>query len=110
MSHTHGPEEWRKPCRFRTKKLCDENYTQFTHGHLGWECVKEFQPAKSTTHRKDGTVITRKGEPSSVATCTIPSVVPDGASFEQSLAIQLLSAPETYRAEHSRGTLNANPN
>ena len=83
-------------CPFRTKKECDENWTQFQHGHLGVPCVKEFQPAKQTTRRKDGTVITQKGQPSSVATCTIVSHPEVGESFAGSLARQRAAAPPSY--------------
>lgn len=91
MSHTHGPEEWRKPCRFKTKKACDENFTQFTHGHMGTPCVKDFQESKS-----------KKGRMNSIATCTIIVPQPEGLSFEAGLAIQVLAAPESWRAERSR--------
>ncbi len=57
-------------CRFRTIKACDENWTQFQHGHMGTPCVKAFQEMK-----------TKRGTPSKVATCTITEDAPAGMSY-----------------------------
>jgi hypothetical protein len=64
--------------------------------------VKEFQPAKATTRRKDGTVITQKGQPSSVATCTITDHPEVGESFKQNLSRQLAAAPPEYNESLAR--------
>lgn len=84
MSHTHwdgGPV-----CRFRTIKACDENWTQFQHGHLGYPCVKEFQPSKS-----------KRGKVNTIKTCTIVKHPEKGESFRQNLQRQMEAAPQAWK-------------
>lgn len=83
-SHTHHASG--RTCRFATLRECDENVTQFQHGHLGHPCVKDFQPSKS-----------KRGQMNKTATCTIIDLPEAGRSFEQSLADQMARAPQAYR-------------
>lgn len=94
--HKHTPAGI--TCRFATKKRCDENWTQFLHGHMGWPCVKQFQPTKSRSKAKDGTV-RPKGSVGSIATCTIIKHPELGQSFSQTLAEQIAQAPQSWRDE-----------
>lgn len=97
MSHSHwdgGPT-----CRFKTKKACDENFTQYQHGHLGRPCVKEFQPSKS-----------KRGKVNTIATCTIVDRPEHGESFAANLQRQIEAAPQewrdaaqAYNDEHAHG-------
>lgn len=85
-SHTHldgGP-----PCRFPTIKRCDENWTQFLHGHLGRPCVKQFQESKS-----------KRGRMNSIATCTLVTHSPTGQSFAAAIADAIAQAPQEWRDE-----------
>ena len=83
MSHTHwdgGPT-----CRFRTMRECNENMTQYNHGHLGRPCVKQQQPSKS-----------KRGRMNKTETCTLIET-PAGKSFAQNLADQIAAAPPEWR-------------
>ena len=85
MSHTHwdgGPT-----CRFRTMRECNENMTQYNHGHLGRPCVKQQQPSKS-----------KRGRMNKTETCTLIES-PAGKSFAGELQSQLDAAPPEWRAE-----------
>lgn len=82
MPHKHWPDDHpfydRAPfCGFATQKACDKNWTQFRHGHLGRPCVKEIKPSKS-----------KKGQPNTIATCTIVNTQSPGLSFAGELARQ----------------------
>lgn len=100
MSHTH--REGGRPCRFRTMKLCDENATQFAHGHLGHECIKQQQESK-----------TKRGRMNKTATCTIINLPEKGQSFDTLLQAQLAQAPQSWHDElaawerRTGGTLDA---
>lgn len=47
-------------CDMATKKLCDERFTTYLHGHLGKPCVKQIQPSKS-----------KRGKMNTLATCVL---------------------------------------
>lgn len=85
-NHTH--REGGRPCRYRLKRECDEVMTQFNHGHLGVECVKDFQPSK-----------TKRGQMNKTATCTIINLPDKGQSFDTSLVEQVARAPQPWRDE-----------
>ena len=74
VRHKHWPEDHpfyeRAPWHNVTMKACDENYTQWLHGHPGEPCVKQFQPSK-----------TKRGQMNSIATCTIVVTPEHGQSF-----------------------------
>jgi hypothetical protein len=66
MSHTHWPvdliERLFKPpypeastCPFKTKGECDTNFIQWSHGHTGKPCVKDYQPSKSKRGQQNKT-------------------------------------------------------
>jgi hypothetical protein len=78
-------------CRFPTIKACDENWTQFQHGHLGRPCVKQYQPSK-----------TKRGATNSIATCVIIDHAEVGESFKQNLDRQLAAAPPSYNESLAR--------
>ena len=85
--HKHWPEDHpfyeRAPfCDLPTKGACDQRWTEFQHGHAGQACVKDYRIAEKTSKRKDGTVITQKGEASRVATCTIVNLPDHGQSMK----------------------------
>ena len=97
MSHNHATS-WQAAeaerlgialpeCRFRTRKACDENLTQFNHGHLGHPCVKELQESKS-----------KRGRMNSTPTCIL-IVTPSGQSFDALLKDQLAQAPQSWHDE-----------
>lgn len=68
MTHTHRDEG--QACSFKTMKACDENWTQFSHGHIGRPCIKAIQESK-----------TKKGQANKIATCTITAYPEKGMSF-----------------------------
>lgn len=77
--HKHWPEDHpfyaRAPiCPHPTKKKCDEQWTQFQHGHSGTPCIKEIQESKS-----------KRGQMNKVATCTLVRLPESGMSFKQLL-------------------------
>lgn len=81
----HAHREGGYPCRYRTKRECDEVMTQFNHGHLGRECIKDFQPSKS-----------KRGKMNATATCTIIQQPESGLSFAGSLEAQMSRAPQSW--------------
>lgn len=78
----HGPEQGRPVCRFPTKKACDENFTQYQHGHLGTPCVKQQQPSKS-----------KRGQMNKTETCVLVTRPERGESFAAGLARQRTLVP-----------------
>lgn len=68
---THAHRDGGPTCPHRTQKACDEQWTQFSHGHIDRPCIKAIQESK-----------TKRGQPNKIATCTIIDLPEVGMSFE----------------------------